>query len=114
MLIKRGELFWVNLNPAKGSEQAGRRPVVVVQNDIGNELASTIIVAPLTTKHFSKEYPTNVSIPKGIGGLNSNSVVLLSQIRTVDKSRLEKKIGELSSLYLEKINQAIKISLDVF
>ena len=114
MLIKRGDLFWVNLNPIKGSEQAGRRPVVVIQNDIGNELASTIIVAPLTTKHFSKEYPTNVSIPKGTAGLNSNSIVLLSQIRTIDKSRLEKKIGELSAPYLEKINQAIKVSLDVF
>lgn len=113
MSIRRGDIFWVNLNPIKGSEQAGRRPVLVIQNDIGNELAPTIIVAPLTTKKFSKEYPTNVSIPKDMAGLDRDSIVLLSQIRTIDKVRLEKKIGQLTDLYLEKINQAIRISLDL-
>ena len=111
MLIRRGDLFWVNLDPSRGSEQAGRRPVVVIQNDIGNEIAPTIVIAPLTTKSFSKEYPTNVNLPKGISGLKSNSTILLSQIRTIDKARLEKKIGQLPSAYMEKTNQAIKISL---
>jgi len=111
MLIKRGDLFWVNLDPTRGSEQAGRRPVLVIQNDIGNEVAPTTIIAPLTTKSFSKEYPTNVHLPSGIGGLKSNSTILLSQIRTLDKSRLQKKIGHLSETYLEKVNRAIKISL---
>ncbi len=111
MLIKRGDLFWVNLDPARGSEQAGRRPVLVIQNDIGNEAAPTTIVAPLTTKSFSKEYPTNVHLPKGTGGLKSNSAVLLSQIRTLDKTRLERKIGRLSDTHLAKVEQAIKISL---
>jgi len=111
MLIKRGDLFWVNLDPTRGSEQAGRRPVLVIQNDIGNEVAPTTIIAPLTTKSFSKEYPTNVHLPSGIGGLKSNSTILLSQIRTIDKSRLQKKIGHLSETYLEKVNRAIKISL---
>mgnify|MGYP001596024087 CR=1 FL=1 len=92
MPIKRGDLFWVDLDPTRGSEQAGRRPVLVIQNDIGNEVAPTTIVAPLTTKSFTKEYPTNVHLPKGISGLKSDSTVLLSQIRTIDKARLEKKI----------------------
>ena len=111
MPIKRGDLFWVNLDPARGSEQAGRRPVLVLQNDIGNELAPTTIIAPLTTKSFTKEYPTNVHLPKGIGGLKSDSTVLLSQIRTVDKSRLQKKLGRLSESYLGKVERAIRISL---
>ncbi len=102
MSIKRGDLF---------SEQAGRRPVLVIQNDVGNEYAPTTIVAPLTTKDFSKIYPVNVHIPKGIGGLNQDGTVLLSQIRTVDKSRLQKKIGHLPPAYLAKVNEAIKISL---
>lgn len=111
MLIKRGDLFWVNLDPTRGSEQAGRRPVLVIQNDIGNEVAPTTIIAPLTTKSFSKEYPTNVHLPSGIAGLKSDSTILLSQIRTIDKSRFQKKIGHLSATYLEKVNRAIKISL---
>ena len=111
MSIKRGELYWVNLNPSKGSEQAGRRPVLILQNDIGNELAPTTIVAPLTTKSFTKEYPTNVNLPKGTGGLKSDSTVLLSQIRTIDKARLEEKAGSLSNFYLDKVDRAVKISL---
>ena len=111
MLIKRGDLFWVNLNPARGSEQAGKRPVLVVQNDVGNEFAATTIIAPLTTKGFSKEYPTNVKIPRGASGLKDDSTTLLSQIRTIDKSRLERKIGHLPESYLRKVDEAIKISL---
>ncbi|MFA5168699.1 MAG: type II toxin-antitoxin system PemK/MazF family toxin [Candidatus Omnitrophota bacterium] len=111
MPIKRGDLFWVDLDPAKGSEQAGRRPVAVIQNDTGNEFASTVIVAPLTTKSFSKEYPVNVHLPKIASGLKEDSTVLLSQIRTLDKKRLEKKIGRLSPAFLAKVDHAIKISL---
>ena len=111
MLIKRGDLFWVNLNPTRGSEQAGRRPVLVIQNDIGNEFAPTVIVAPITTRNFTREYPTNVKIQKGIAGLKSDSTILLSQIRTIDKSRLEKKIGHLPESYLRKVDTTVKISL---
>jgi mRNA interferase MazF len=111
MSIKRGELFWVDLDPTQGSEQAGRRPVVVLQNDTGNEFSPTVIVAPMTTKNFSKEYPTNVSLPKGASGLKEDSTILLSQIRTLDKKRLEKKIGHLPADYQGKVDQAIKISL---
>ena len=111
MLIKRGVIYWVNLNPARGSEQSGRRPVVVIQNDVGNEVAPTTIIAPITTKSFLKEYPTNVNVPKGSGDLKQDSTILLSQIRTIDKSRLEKKIGELPPSSIKKMDHAIKISL---
>ncbi len=111
MSIKRGDLFWVDLDPTRGSEQAGRRPVVVIQNDIGNEFAPTVIVAPMTTRNFSKEYPTNVPIPRAVSGLKEDSTVLLSQIRTLDKKRVEKKIGHLPGSYLERVDRAIKISL---
>lgn len=83
----------------------------MIQNDIGNEVAPTTIVAPLTTKSFSKDYPTNVHLPKTITGLKSDSTILFSQIRTIDKGRLEKKIGHLPSVYVEKVDRAIKISL---
>lgn len=111
MPIKRGEIFWVNLDPVRGCEQSGRRPVVVIQNNTGNETAATTIVAPLTTKIFSKEYPVNVCLPKGTGGLKSKSTVLLSQIRVIDQSRLETRIGQVPLMYIKKIDQAIKISL---
>ena len=111
MSIKRGDIFYVDLNPTKGSEQAGRRPVIVIQNNVGNEMSPTIIIAPLTTKKFSKEYPTNVHIKKGTASLKEDFVILLSQIRTIDKKRLERKIGSLFEEILAKMDEAIKISL---
>ena len=110
-LIKRGDLFWVDLSPTRGAEQAGRRPVLVIQNDIGNQWAQTTIIAPLTTRDFPKEYPTNVHLPKGTGGLKTDSTVLLSQIRTLDKSRLEEKIGHIPVEYAQKVSRAIKTNL---
>ena len=111
MSIKRGELYWGDLNPIKGSEQGGHRPLLVIQNNIGNEFSPTTIVVPATTKSFSKEYPTNVKIPNGVAGLKTDSTFLLSQIRTIDKARLEKKIGVLPQSYLNKIDFATKASL---
>lgn len=113
MPIKRGELYWADLNPARGSEQAGRRPVLVIQNNVGNEFSPTTIIAPLTTRVFSKEYPTNVFLPKGTAGLTDDSTALLSQIRTVDKSRLMNRIGRLPEIDLLKINRAVRLSLDL-
>jgi mRNA interferase MazF len=113
MHVKRGDLFWVNLNPVKGSEQAGRRPVLVLQNDIGNEFSQTTIIAPLTTTEFSKEYPTNVFFLKGTAGLKVDSTVLLSQIRVIDKLRLENRIGRLTEKNMEKVEVALKVSLDL-
>jgi len=111
MPIRRGDLFYVNLAPTKGSEQAGTRPVLVIQNDVGNEYAPTVIIAPLTARAFLKRYPTNVNIPKGTAGLKENSTALLSQIRTIDKSRLERRLGHLPSYLIHQVDEAIKISL---
>ena len=111
MPIRRGDVFWVDLNPVKRSEQAGRRPVVVIQNDVGNEVAPTVIVAPLTTKSFTKPYPINVHISRGVAGLKEDSTILLSQIRTIDKTRLDRKIGHLPPTHLKQVDQAICISL---
>jgi mRNA interferase MazF len=111
MRIRRGDLFWVDLSPTKGSEQAGRRPVLIIQNDIGNEYAPTVIVAPLTTTRFTKGYPINVHVSRGIAGLKEDSTILLSQIRTIDKSRLERKMGHLPQSYFQEVTRAISISL---
>ena len=113
MSIKRGDVFYVNLDPTKGSEQSGIRPVLVIQNDVGNEYAPTVIVAPFTTKAFTKQYPTNVNVAKHIGGLKEDCTALLSQIRTIDKSRLERKLGHLPSAVMEEIDEAIKVSLAI-
>ena len=111
MLIRRGDIFYVDLNPAKGSEQKGHRPVIIIQNDMGNKVSPTVIVAPLTTKKFSKTYPTNVYVKKGTANLKHDSSIMLSQIRTIDKTRLLKKVGTLPNDLLDKVNDAIAISL---
>lgn len=111
MSIKRGDVFYVNLDPTKGSEQAGTRPVLVIQNDVGNEYAPTVIISPLTTKALTRRYPTNVNVSKGTAGLKEDSTILLSQIRTIDKSRLERKLGHLPVSLLREVDEAIKISL---
>lgn len=111
MRIKRGDIYYVDLDPTKGSEQAGTRPVLVIQNDAGNEYAPTVIIAPLTTRAFSKHYPTNVYLHKGAAGLKQDSTVLLSQIRVLDKIRLERKLGYLPPDLMFQVDRAIKISL---
>lgn len=111
MQIRRGEIYWAHLDPVRGSEQAGRRPVLIIQNNTGNDIAPTTIVAPLTTQSFSKEFPVNVNLPKGTSGLAADSTVLLSQIRTLDKTRLQKRIGHLSEYDMDQIDKAIKVSL---
>ncbi len=111
MSIKRGDVFYVDLNPIKGSERAGRRPVLIIQNNIGNEYAPAVIIAPFTTKSFSKEYPVNVRVKKGTAGLKEDSTVLLSQIRTIDKTRLEKRAGALPVDAMGKVDGAIRVSL---
>lgn len=111
MEIKRGDIILVNLDPVIGSEQGKIRPAVVIQNDGGNKYSPTTIVAPITSKVYEKEYPTNVEIPIGHLGLTEASTILLNQIRTIDKRRIIKKIGELEEIFLEKLNLAIKSSL---
>lgn len=107
----RGEVWVVNWNPARGSEQAGKRPALVIQNDIGNEKAATTIVAAISSS--VKIYPMNVKIDPPEGGLDRQSIIKTSQILTISKDRLEKKLGRLSAEKMEEINRAIKLSLDL-
>ena len=107
----RGEVWLVNWNPARGSEQAGKRPALVIQNDIGNEKASTTIMAAISGS--VKIYPMNVKLDPPEGGLNQSSIVKTGQILTVSKERLEKRLGQISAKKMEEINRAIKLSLDL-
>ncbi len=113
MKIRRGNIVLVNLDPVTGSEQGKTRPGLIIQNDIGNEYSPTTIVAPITSKIFSKEFPTNVEISSKDSGLKINSTVLLNQIRTIDKIRIIKKLGTLNNQIMRKVDLAIKISLDL-
>jgi len=107
----RGEVWVVNWNPARGSEQAGKRPALVIQNDVGNEKASTTIIAAISSS--VKIYPMNVKIDPPEGGLDRQSIIKTSQILTISKDRLEKRLGRLSAEKMEEINRAIKLSLDL-
>ncbi len=108
---KRGEVWVVNWNPARGSEQAGRRPALIIQNNIGNKKAPTTIVAAISST--VKIYPMNVEVQPPEGGLEQSSIVKTSQILTVSKKRLEKRIGKLSNELMDEVDSAIKLSLSV-
>ena len=107
----RGEVWLINWNPARGSEQAGKRPALVIQNDIGNEKASTTIVAAISGS--VKIYPMNIKVDPPEGGLEYPSIIKTSQILTVSKERLEKKLGQISEQKMKEVNRAIKLSLDL-
>lgn len=113
MKIQRGDIFLVNLEPTRGSEQGKIRPVAIIQNDISNKYSPTTIVAPITSKIFSKEFPTNVEVSKKDSKLDKDSTILLNQIRTIDKSRIIKKISALNKDIMRKVDLAIKISLSL-
>ena len=113
MEIKRGEIVLVNLEPVKGSEQGGTRPCLVIQNNLGNKYSPTTIIAPITSKKFSKEFATNVFLLKEDSNLNRDSTVLLNQIATIDKSRIIKKLSFLDEGVMRKVDLAIKISLSL-
>jgi mRNA interferase MazF len=106
---KRGEVWLVNWNPARGSEQAGRRPALVIQNDIGNKKAPTTIVAAISSS--VKIYPMNVPIDPPEGGLDHPSIIKTSQILTISKERLEKCLGRISGGSMNEVDRAIKLSL---
>ena len=109
--MKRGEFFLANLEPTKGSEQGGIRPVLIIQNDTSNTYSPVTIIAAITSKIFDKEYPTNVFIAKQESKLDKDSTILLNQIRTIDKKRLIKKISNLNCQIMMKVDMAIKVSL---
>ena len=108
--IKRGEIYWVDWSPSRGSEQSGLRPALVVQNDVGNKFSPTTIVAALTTA-IEKPYPFLVKVTAKESGLPKDSTVNLAVILTVDKTRLMNKCGELSEAKMLEVNEAIKASL---
>ncbi len=111
MQIKRGDVVLVGLDPVVGSEQGKTRPAVIIQNDIGNEYSPTTIVAPITSKIFSRQFPTNVEIDPANSPLREKSNVLLNQIRTIDKSRIIRNYGKVSRKKMEEVDEAIMNSL---
>ncbi len=113
MGLKRGEIFFAELNPVQGSEQGGIRPVLVVQNDVGNSHSPTTIVLPITSRLTKAKLPTHVELTKVESGLARDSVVLAEQIRTIDKQRLQQKVSALDDSAMNKINHAMEISMGI-
>ena len=113
MIVKKGDLFFADLSPVVGSEQGGVRPVLVVQNDVGNKYSPTIIVAAVTSQTGKAKHPTHVELKATQGGLSKNSVVLLEQLRTIDKQRLKERIGSLSESQLPVVDEALGVSLGI-
>ncbi len=107
----RGDIFIVDFEPVRGSEQGKIRPALIIQNNVGNRFAPTTIVAAITSQEKAKEYPTNVFLLKSESKLEKDSTVLLNQLRTIDKSRIIKKISSLNSSLMSKVNLALKVSL---
>ncbi len=110
LIVKRGDIFYADLSPVIGSEQGGVRPVLVVQNDVGNKYSPTVIAAAITSKINKAKLPTHIEIDAEHYGLSRDSVILLEQVRTIDKQRLREKIGKLDELQMIKVNDAISVS----
>lgn len=110
MQIRRGDIFYADLSPVIGSEQGGVRPVLVIQNDVGNKYSPTTIVSAITSQINKAKLPTHIEINATEYGLNKDSVVLLEQVRTIDKRRLREKIGHFDDDMMDKVNEALKIS----
>ena len=113
LIVKKGDLYFADLSPVVGSEQGGVRPVLVVQNDVGNKYSPTIIVAAVTSQTGKAKLPTHVELAATQGGLSKNSVVLLEQLRTIDKKRLKERIGTLSVNQLPDVDAALGVSLGI-
>ncbi len=110
MNIKRGDIYYADLSPVIGSEQGGLRPVLIVQNDIGNKYSPTVIAAAITSRMGKAKLPTHIDVPGLDVGLAKDSVILLEQIRTLDKRRLKEKMGHLDDETMRGVNNAIQVS----
>ena len=108
--IKRGEVYYADLSPVVGSEQGGTRPVLIVQNDTGNKHSPTVIAAAITSQTGKARLPTHISIAGGSVGLSKDSIILLEQIRTIDKRRLREHMGRLDDAHMSLVDDAIAIS----
>lgn len=110
MNIRRGDIFYADLSPVVGSEQGGLRPVLIVQNDVGNKYSPTVIAAAITSKQSKAKLPTHIDVLADKVGLSKDSVILLEQIRTIDKQRLKEKMGHLDDAVMNEVNTAISVS----
>lgn len=111
LIVKRGDVFFADLSPVVGSEQGGTRPVLIIQNDIGNRFSPTVIIAAITAQIQKAKLPTHVEIDAKKYGFERDSVILLEQLRTIDKSRLTDRITQLDDALMEKVDVALAISL---
>ena len=110
-IVRRGEIYYADLSPVVGSEQGGMRPVLIVQNDVGNRYSPTVIAAAITSQQNQARLPTHIEIEARTYGLTKNSVVLLEQVRTLDKRRLRERMGCLDEKAMQRVDGAIAISL---
>lgn len=110
MIVKRGDIYYADLSPVVGSEQGGIRPLLVIQNDIGNKYSPTVIAAAITSQINKAKMPTHIELAAKDYGLNKDSVILLEQIRTIDKRRLREKIGRIDDGLMASVNNALSIS----
>ena len=113
MIVKRGDIFYADLSPVVGSEQCGVRPVLIIQNDVGNKYSPTVIVAAITSQINKAKLPTHIELNANEYGLIKDSVVLMEQVRTIDKKRLKEKIGHINDDLLFKIDEALAISFGI-
>ena len=113
MIIRRGDIYYADLRPVIGSEQGGVRPVLVIQNDIGNKHSPTVICAAITSKMNKAKLPTHIEISTRDYKIVKNSVILLEQIRTIDKQRLKEKICHIDGALLQEVDRALKVSLEL-
>ena len=111
--MKRGDVYYADLRPVIGSEQGGIRPVLIVQNDVGNRHSPTVICAAITSKMNKAKLTTHIELSAGIYDMDKDSVVLLEQLRTIDKKRLKDRVCHLDNEIMQKINRALKISLEL-
>ncbi len=110
VIVKRGDIYYADLSPVVGSEQGGVRPVLIIQNDIGNKYSPTVIAAAITSQINKAKMPTHIELSAKEYGLNKDSVVLLEQIRTIDKKRLREKTGHLDEELMQRVNTALVVS----
>ncbi len=113
LTVRRGEIYYADLSPVIGSEQGGTRPVLIVQNDVGNKFSPTVIAAAITSQRFKTNLPTHISVNADCSGLAKDSIVLLEQVRTLDKKRLREKMGILDEQDMNRVNRALSVSLGI-
>ena len=113
MTVKRGDIFYADLSPVVGSEQGGIRPVLIVQNDVGNKFSPTVIAAAITSQKYKTDLPTHIKVNADGSGLARDSIVLLEQVRTLDKRRLKERMGNLENQDMQRVDRALSVSLGI-